>query len=176
MARERGQASGEAGGSMRHWMWAAEKSRDAMVCPFCHKKIWPAGKKGTPDFPKVQIPCWDLQKMVDIAVEVKAGDSSLAFDRVSVDQRLWAEENPEFPMFIWLCLGDRINSPRRPRRTWLLPFELFLEFESDLLELGRKSIPYDYGGLDGWELEWAGKGIWELPIDHPIMTLWVKGE
>jgi hypothetical protein len=174
MAKERGQADREAGKSMRHWGWPCFKSRDAMVCPKCHTKIYPAGKKGTPDFPAVFIPLWDKQEIFLIGVEVKAGASSWPLNKLASEQRDWASEHPDRPLYIWLCLGDRIGSTKRPRRTWLFPFELFQEIESELLGRGRKSIPYDYERLGEWELEWTGKGLWELPLRHPLMDIWSK--
>jgi hypothetical protein len=159
MVKERGVADREAGISMRSWGWVAYKKRDAVVCPQCKYVIWPAGYRGTFDFPVVGVP--RLGRIVFIHVEVKAGDTNFPFIEFSEEQREWALNHPDEQKFIWLCLGRSLRDEKKPRKTYLFPLELFYDIERKLLP-SRKSIPYGYEPLSPYELTWRGHGMWEL--------------
>jgi len=44
-----------------------------------------------------------------------------------------------------------------------MPLDVFYDLEN---RIGRKSIPYDCESLNKFELEWLGKGLWDIPADH----------
>lgn len=159
MVKERGVADREAGISMRHWGWIAYKKRDAVICPRCKTMIWPEGHRGTFDFPVVGIPRYN--HIAFIHVEVKAGHTNFPFEKFNDDQRQWALEHPDEPKFIWLCIGRSLRNNKKPRKTYLIPLEVFYEIEASLTG-SRKSIPYGYEPLSPYELTWIGHGLWEL--------------
>jgi hypothetical protein len=162
MVKERGVVDREAGISMRSWGWFAYKKRDAVVCPRCGHIILPSGPSGTFDFPNVGIVVASMRGGYEvhfIDVEVKAGDTSVAFNDFDIEKRIWAESTKERPKYLWICIGRGLRNKKKPRKTYLLPLALFYELERNL---ERKSIPYGHAALDPYELEWKGKGIWEL--------------
>ena len=151
---------------MRSWGWLAYKTRDALYCPYCHRLVLPGAEAGTFDFKRVGIAAWKREEIIEIDVECKAGNTSFPFENFREDQRLWASNNPERPKWVWLCLGKNpVNAKKKPRRTYLFPYETLLLLEQ---ELGRKSIPYACPALDRWELTWEGNRTWEVPCTHPI--------
>jgi len=164
MAKERGQADVEAGKSLRHLGFFARKHTDAMICPNCHKMIYPSGNPGTFDFPGVYVPPMrGNPKPRTMDIEVKAGNTSLAFSSLRDDQRAWAESTPENEKYLWICVGTSIRDKKYPRKTWLMPLDVFYHIEKTL---DRKSIPYNCTGLAGFELEWLGGGLWDIPAGH----------
>lgn len=161
-------ADTECGASMRSWGWFAYKKRDATYCPHCHNLVLPGAAPGTWDFPKVGIPVWSKRKTVFIDVEVKAGNTNVPLNDLRENQREWAESTPERDKWLWYCIGKkRANSKEHPRRTWLFPYNVFLEWEQ-ALHGKRKSLPYCYKPMMIYVLEWAGDGIWTVPEQHPI--------
>jgi len=164
MARERGQADKEAGTSMRKLGFNAVKSRDALRCMHCGKLMFPQSKAGVFDFPNVYIPL-DRADVRYVDVEVKAGSSSFAFSEFSDDQRAWADEDNEHEKWLWICIGKAIRSKKHPRKTWLIPLQVFYDLE---VSIGRKSIPYECHSLDMYELTWLGGGVWDIPGCHPF--------
>ena len=164
MVKERGVVDREAGLSMRAWGWFAYKKRDAIVCPRCRHIILPSGPAGTFDFPNVGIPLFDSRDIVFIDVEVKAGDTSIAFSDFDDDKRAWAISTKERPKYVWLCIGRGLRDKKKPRKTYLLPLSVFYEIEEKSI---RKSVPYGDKGLAPYELEWLGKGLWK-PYDGCI--------
>jgi len=151
---------------MRSWGWFAYKTRDALYCPYCRKLVLPGAESGTFDFKKVGVPAWDRRETIFIDVECKAGNTSFPFNNFREDQHQWAANNQERPKWVWLCLGkNSVKAKKKPRRTYLFPYELLLSLER---ELERKSIPYACLTLDSWELEWRGNRTWRVPEQHPI--------
>lgn len=163
MARERGQVDREAGISMRSWGWRAYKHRDALFCPYCKHVILPAGESGTWDYPEVWVPDWESDTVKFIDVEVKAGTTSLAFSELRVNQRDWASNNQEREKWLWIGIGQAINSKKNPRKTWLVPLEVFYDLEC---ALDRLSLPYKCEALDRYELRWIGDSTWTIPEEH----------
>jgi len=163
MVKERGVADMEAGLSMRSWGWTAYKKRDAVICPRCGNMIWPAGYRGTFDFPNVGIQTFNIDtwkpETVFIDVEVKAGDTSVAFNEFDIEKRTWAEDNKERPKYLWICIGRSLRDKKKPRKTYLLPLSVFYDIEK---KSTRKSIPYACDDLAIYELEWLGKKLWAL--------------
>jgi hypothetical protein len=161
-------ADAECGKSMRDWGWFAYKKGDAMYCPHCGKLVLPGAASGTWDFPKVGVPAWSKRESIFIDVEVKAGNTSIPFGDLRDNQRQWAEDNPEREKWLWFCIGkNRVNSTHHARRTWLFPYNVFLEWEQ---QLERKSLPYCYEPMMVYVLEWVGDGIWTVPERHPIYS------
>lgn len=159
MVKERGKVDREAGISMRNWGWSAYKKRDAIHCPRCGYLVIPAGEPGTFDFPNVGVPFLELNRVVYIDVEVKAGNTSFAFKNFEKDQRDWAEKYEDRPKYIWLCIGRSLREKKKPRKTYLIPLKVFYEIEKNI---GRLSVPYNYKLLYPYELTWVGDGVWEL--------------
>lgn len=163
MAHERGMVDTEAGISMRAWGWMAYKHGDATRCPKCGTVVIPGGPPGVFDFPEIGV--WNNGKLVFIDVEVKAGDTSVAFADLRQDQRKWAEEHQEREKFLWICIGKcRPNSVVNPRKTYFFPLDLFYELEKNM---ERKSIPYNCTSLIPYELRWEGSRTWSIPDTHP---------
>jgi hypothetical protein len=161
-------ADAECGRSLRHWGFLSYKKRDATYCPRCKFLVLPGARPGTWDFPEARVPIWSDRETILIDIEVKAGDTALAFSDLRENQREWAESTEERPKWIWLCLGkNAVNAKEHPRKTWLFPYEQFLLWEE---QLDRKSLPYDHEVLKEWELEWAGNKIWTVPDGHPLRT------
>jgi len=163
MVKERGVTDREAGLSMRSWGWFAYKKRDAIICPRCRHMILPSGPAGTFDFPNVGISIFNIDtfspETVFIDVEVKAGDTSVAFSDFDIEKRTWAEIKKERPKYMWICIGRGLRDKKKPRKTYLLPLSVFYEIEKTST---RKSIPYGHEDLAPYELEWLGKGLWKL--------------
>jgi len=155
---------------MRSWSWFAYKKRDATYCPHCRGLVLPGAAPGTFDFPKVGVTLWDKREVVFIDVEVKAASTSFPFKDFSASQRNWLRDNPDNPKFLWLCMGNSIRSKTRPRKTWMMPLIMFLQWEQELKVEGRLSLPYNHLGLNEYELEWAGKRTWTVPASHPLRT------
>jgi len=168
MARERKQAAIEAGKSMRAWGWLAYAVRDATICPNCGEMLFPGAASGTWDFKMVGVPMWDRREIIYVDVEVKAGNTSIPFSALREDQRLWATEKGHRPKWLWLCIGkNAVNAREKPRKTYFIHYPFFQGLEAVQTKRNRKSIPYDYVWLRGWELKWAGNGLWEMPEGHP---------
>jgi len=159
MVKERGFVDAEAGVSMRSWGWSAYKKRDAIYCPRCHALVLPSGDAGTFDFPEAGVVSMNLGKVIYIDVEVKYGDTAFAFSKFDEEKRVWVNTTKERPKFLWLCIGRSLRDKKKPRRTYLIPLELFYVLES---ELDRLSIPYGCETLAPYELEWCGDGVWKL--------------
>jgi len=170
MVKERGVVDKEAGVSMRSWGWSAYKKRDAIYCPRCHALVLPSGEAGTFDFPKVGVVSMGLGKVIYIDVEVKAGNTAFAFSEFDEEKRIWAETTKERQKFIWLCIGRSLRDDKKPRRTYLIPLELFYTLESGL---DRLSIPYGCETLAPYELEWCGNSVWKL-YDGLLETIEAK--
>ncbi len=157
--RERGIVDTECGASFRAAGYIATKTRDSAICPKCYHRLWPDSVPGAFDF-RVAMPDWDTRILRWLAVECKYGETALSFASMDDKKRLWAQENSdEYEMWVWMCLGTSIRARRKPRMTWLFPFQLFLELEE---RLDRKSIPYAHPELEQYRLQWAGGGKWRL--------------
>ncbi len=167
MVKERGVADREAGQSLRSLGFYAYKSRDALRCPNCGKLIFPQSEEGAFDFQDVYVPPKGVvPRRID--VEVKAGTTSVGFYELRDNQREWAEKHKDREKWLWIGIGKHINDHKYPRKTWLIPLDLFYEMEQTL---GRDSVPFECELLDAYELDWAGNGIWLLPDDHPFNTM-----
>jgi hypothetical protein len=172
LVKERGVTDSEAGKSLRRMGFYAIKTRDALRCPNCGKLLFPQGEEGAFDFHDVYIPpAGCAPRRID--VEVKAGETSIGFGELRANQREWADENNDREKWLWLGIGRHIGDPKYPRKTWFIPLGLFYELEHSL---GRESIPFECKQLDDYELEWTGKGIWNIPSSHPFYQeiLWQK--
>lgn len=170
MAHEKGQAEPECGISLRSWGWFGRKKTDAMRCTKCGSVVKPGGVSGTWDYPQVYVPLWSEHRAIYLDIEVKASGTSLAFSRLEPDQRQWAKDNSERPKWLWVCIGKgAVNASEKPRRTYFLPYVVFLAIERELSPK-RKSIPYGHPVLDKWELKWEGHKTWSIPAEHPVRT------
>lgn len=168
MAKERGVADKECGISLRAWGWSGYKKRDAVICHKCGTTILPGGVSGTWDFPLFLVPLWKYETTIRVAVECKAGDTSIAFSALSAQQREWALSQDDRQKFLWLCMGKgAVNAVEKPRLSWLLPYEDFLYIERTLTAQGRKSVPYGSSLLEPFVLLWGGDQTWHMPPTHP---------
>ncbi|HDK27613.1 MAG TPA: hypothetical protein ENG48_11090 [Candidatus Atribacteria bacterium] len=140
-----------------------DTTRDFIRCPKCYYGIYPDSARGRFDT-IIGYPV-SFGKMYWGAVEVKNGTkTSLPFASVADSQREWYEKKKEeYFMWLWFSIGERIGGKKYPRRTWLIPFNLFLELENSL---NRKSISADCEQIKEYELEWSGKGQWVIPDEH----------
>ena len=173
--KEKNGVERECGRSLRHWGWQAEPVRDSLRCPNCGQMIYPSAEPGTFDF-EAWVPRWDDRELRHIYVEVKSGETRLAFNRLLDSQVTWAEkvragEEERVDLWLWLCLGRGIGYRDYPRRSYLAPYALWWEMKR---HLDRKSIPHGCEMLDIYELEWVvcGEGLWLLPDDHPARTVY----
>ena len=165
MVNERTTVHPECTRTLRAHNFFVTVTRDYVRCPRCGFGIYPDSASGrfdvTGGFPVAR------GKLFWIAVEVKyGGNTSLPFSRVSESQRDWYKKHKEdYDMWLWFCVGSRINDTKKPRKTWLIPFKLFLELEETL---GRKSIPANCDKIKSYELLWKGDGFWEIPAEHML--------
>ena len=137
---------------------------DAIRCPRCAYLIYPHAAAGTFDI-KCQRIDWDTKTEIWHAIEVKRGDTSIPFSSIDEKKRAWAaRKKAEYRHWLWLCIGRSQSSKAKPRRTWLVPFQAFLDLE---LFMSRKSIPWGHADLGPYELVWDGRGIWTIPTGHP---------
>lgn len=149
----------------RKYNFVTLTTRDFVRCPRCGYGIFPDSVAGRFDT-LIAYPV-DFGLLYWGAVEVKNGTSTnLAFDRVDDKQIMWYYKKQDvYDMWLWFSIGDRIGAKEYPRRTFLIPFELFLHLKDSL---DRKSIPVDCEEIQEYELTWAGKGMWEIPESHAL--------
>lgn len=166
MVSERKTIQPEASGTFRHmYNFVVMTTRDFVRCPRCGFGIYPDSVSGRFDnliaFPVgYGLMYWG-------AIEVKNGTSTnLPFDSVSDKQIMWYYKKEDlYDHWLWFSIGDRIGGKTHPRRTFLIPFSLFLSLKESL---DRKSIPVDCEEIQTYELEWAGNGRWIIPSEHEM--------
>jgi len=163
---ERKNIQPEASATFRHgYGFQVDTTRDFMRCPRCYYSIFPDSVAGR--FDTVIAYPVAFGQFYWGAVEVKNGtNTSLAFNRVDDKQIMWYHKKVElYDMWLWFSIGNRIGGKKHPRRTFLIPFELFLELKDSL---DRKSIPVGCEEIQEYELEWAGNKQWEIPAGHRL--------
>jgi len=163
---ERKNIQPEASSTFRHkYNFVVLTTRDFVRCPRCGFGIYPDAVAGRFD----NLIAYPVDRGVLYwgAVEIKNGSSTnLSFDSVQDKQIMWYHKKKElYDMWLWFSIGDRIGGKTHPRRTFLIPFELFLELQDSL---DRKSIPVDCEEIQEYELVWSGKGQWEIPDGHAL--------
>lgn len=168
MVNERTTIQPECSRTLKDCGFTVDVTRDYLKCPYCYKPIYPDSATGRFDV-VASFPI-SYGKTYWSAVEVKYGGSTRQpFNKISQDQRDWyhakKEEDGYDSFWLWFCIGDRINGTSHPRRTFLIPFSLFLELENTL---DRKSIPVDQEEIQEYELEWSGNGLWIIPEGHAL--------
>lgn len=166
MVNERNNIQPECTRSLKELGFTVDVTRDFLRCPKCFTAIYPSSATGR--FDTVASFPVSYGETHCLAIEVKYGGSTnLAFNRVEEDQREWYESHKEDydSFWLWYCIGDRINGKTHPRKTWLIPFEVFLELEKIL---DRKSIPFDLEEVYKYELVWEGDGFWSVPQTHEL--------
>lgn len=118
-----------------------------------------------------------------VFVEVKNAPSAFSFKKWRGNQRHWAKEmcrvyNMDY--WLWLELGKATRTAKeKPKRAWLLPFEVF-EWVESLIQPYQDSIPLEATKkamkalhldalhlLNPFNLPW-GRGSYTLPLDHPF--------
>jgi len=166
LVNERATVHPECTRTLKRYNFFLDITRDFMRCPKCYASIYPDSASGRFDviagYPVAR------GEVYWSGIEVKYGGlTSLPFSRVSDNQRSWYESHYEEynGMWLWFCTGKRINDDKYPRRTWLIPFKLFLSLEENL---SRKSIPSDCEKLEPYELLWEGDGFWSIPTNHAL--------
>ena len=164
--KERNGVALEASRSLRAYKWPVVVTRDYMRCPRCGAQLFPDAAPGCFDL-RMAVPLWDKRDMDWRAIEVKSKRTALPFSELDEKKRIWsAEHTDDYSMWLWVCLGERINHRKYPRTTYLFPLWLFYELEQTL---ERKSIPYGHPSLEGYTLTWEGKGLWAIPESHPFL-------
>ena len=132
-------------------------------------------------------------------IEIKGGRASFDLREYRQNQRQWAYQHAitesATPVWIWFYLGE--DAPNRnpdkynPRKTWLFPAEHLLYVESRLAGI-QNTLPYlakkgmkrevQAQNLDaitllaGYELLWAGGGIWDIPTSHPFYASYIEAQ
>ena len=165
MVNERVTVHPECTRTLRGLDFFVDVTRDFIRCPRCFTSIYPDSASGRFDviggYPVAR------GEVYWCAIEVKyGGQTSLPFDRISDNQRAWyAKHIDDYDMWLWFCLGNRIRDEKYPRRTWLIPFQLFLDLEENL---ERKSIPATCTDIQPYELLWEGDGFWSIPDAHAL--------
>lgn len=157
MAKEKPTVQRECVESITSWGGYAYKVRDGVVCPRCGEKIVPP--VGRADY-------FCTLGTYGFVVEVKAGETRFDFSQLSEDQRSWAEwywYDRYGDWLLWLSLGKRLGGKKYPRKTWLIPYDHYINIEGYIAE-NRKSIPYDAAceHFADWELEHDDNG-WLKP-------------
>lgn len=142
-------------------------TRDFIRCPNCYYSIFPSSTAGR--FDSIIAYPVAYGSLYWGAVEVKNGTStSLPFSSVADKQIIWYHKKKDvYDCMLWFNIGERINHKVHPRRTFLIPFSLFLELKDSL---DRKSIPVGCEEIQEFQLKWAGKGQWEIPAEHTLWT------
>lgn len=140
-------------------------TRDFVRCPMCGYGIYPDATAGRFDSLIAYPVDWGV--LYWGAVEVKNGNfTNLPFDSVDDKQIMWYYKKKDvYDTWLWFNIGKTIKSKSHPRRTFLIPFELFLHLKETL---DRKSIPISCEEIQDYELEWSGKGQWVIPDDHAL--------
>lgn len=132
-----------------------------------------------------------------VFIEIKNGRDSFPFGNLRDNQREWAERyclpSPySNPYWIWLSLGGdpphRNPEKYKPRKTWLLPYDVFLDIEATVKPIQMSLVYRCAPGmkreiqdrkldainlLSGWELTWEGNSTWGIPDSHPFNTLFI---
>lgn len=166
MVTERKTIQPEASSTFRNkYGFVTLTTRDFVRCPRCGYGIYPDSAAGRFDT-IIGYPI-EFGAMYWGAVEVKNGTStSLAFNKVDDKQIIWYHSKQGiYDMWLWFSIGDRINHKQYPRRTFLIPFGLFLHLKDTL---DRKSIPVGCEEIQEYELVWSGKGQWVIPDNHEL--------
>lgn len=166
MVNERNTIQPEATSTFRRkYGFHTTTTRDFLRCPRCYTAIYPSAATGSFDtiiaFPVgYGLFYWG-------AVEVKNGsNTSLAFSKVDDKQIMWYHNKKEdYDTWLWFSIGKRVGGKKHPRRTFLIPFRLFLELK---YSLDRKSIPVNCEEIQGYELDWSGKNQWVIPDTHEL--------
>lgn len=165
--KERGGVDGEASASLRARGWIVKVTRDFLKCHRCGSLIYPDAAPGCFDA-RVAIPVWDRKEIAWYAIEVKSSRTALPFACIDDKKREWsAAHTSDYSMWMWVCMGDRINSKKYPRVTYLFPLALFYQLENSS---NRKSIAYDDAALLDYKLQWEGSGLWTIPETHQFLT------
>ena len=131
--------------------------------------------------------------------EIKGGRASFDLREYRKNQREWAYHHALMesatPVWIWFYLGEHAPhyNPEKynPRKTWLFPAEHLLVVERRLAGI-QNTLPYlvkkgmkrevQDGNLDaftllaGYELLWAGGGIWDIPASHPFYASYIEAQ
>lgn len=132
-------------------------------------------KSGHPDY-VILLPPYGL------FIEVKGAAQNFNFNEISPEQREWMNTFSTIS-YVWLFMGDgRVNGRERPRRAYLVPWEMWLGRESYVKGQGLAGLPYSPHqlahrnlGLDchsillPFELQWLGtSSCWKIPHYHPL--------
>lgn len=103
-------------------------------------------------------------------IETKTGDgpnrSRFPFSDWRPNQRQWYFDvavPKRIPFYLFIVLGDKVQSAEYGRISILLSASTFLEVEK---ASDRKSLSYDEAFDFVSRLDWAGKGTWSIPKDH----------
>lgn len=193
MAKERGQAHPEAVRFLRQFGLAWKTVQDA-------RRFEGGIVKPPPNR-------WDITAIINgqaCFVEVKAGQTSLPFDKITEGQKSWADtwvygltynaiKYPQYrPAYtkgwLWVCLGTdpphvtpgkkkpgTARTVYKPRITWLIEWPAWKIVEA---AIDKKSI--SYAGLlehaAQYQLTWEGKGQWAMPTTHPFYSCYLTTE
>jgi len=120
-------------------------------------------------------------------IEAKDSDSGSAglrysFKELTPEQRVFLHHYETYS-YLWLWMGQRINSAEYPLRAWLIPWPKYYAVEVEFREAGLLSMAYLHpkelkhreqglsavNKLGSYELIWFGDGIWRIP---PLHELW----
>lgn len=186
---ERQWAGPECGRFLNLVGWA-KKTRDAILCPHCHRPILPPGSQA--DY------VGGINGQI-LAVEAKAAEFALPFSAFrhpkegggEYNQLQWAKwwtERSGGWWWLWLMLGNgRVNAINNPRQTWLLSLQTWLWIEETLSSV-RKSLPKDLSRrpqrqvkesqltathlLAAYKMEWHGRIGWLPGREHPFWDVY----